>query len=179
MTKAKANTPLGISVRTFNTLIDAGEAFKQTVHSVRPGDEQVERQLDLVLVKNVAGVDCPRFGVLAIDGPLFSPAENLDGFKNAIVLKGANPDEYEHMGKFVILQEPLAAGAIGWAAVSGITVGKVEMTEPTVFQLADVKDGDVTQLKGAGFGGAQILWREEGWGTKWALLRLGWCFGWT
>ena len=92
MSKAKPGTPLGaISHRTFNTLIDAGEAFKQTLHSIGVDPKADDRRADIVLVKNASGADCPRFGVLGIDGPIFGPADNLNEFKNRIALKCVTP----------------------------------------------------------------------------------------
>lgn len=125
----------------------------------------------IVRVKNSSGADRGRFEVLGVDGVVFTPTDNLAQFQNAIYLDGKKPTA-SHLGKFVLLCQPLPSGAIGWAWVAGACVVKVDFGydgQP----YADVKDGDTGLLLGGEGGAAQVLWKEEGTGTKWAVVRLG------
>ncbi len=124
----------------------------------------------IVRVKNSSGTDRGRFEVLGVDGSVFTPTDNLGQFQNAIYLDGKKPTA-SHLGKFVVLCQPLPSEAIGWAWVAGACVVKVDFgydSQP----FADVKDGDTGLLLG-GEGGVQVLWKEEGTGSKWAVVRLG------
>ena len=50
------------------------------------------RAFDVVYVKNVSDTDIPRFGVLGIQDILFSPTDNLEGFKGNFAFCGAVPN---------------------------------------------------------------------------------------
>ena len=125
----------------------------------------------IVRVKNSSGTDRGRFNVLGVDGSVFTPTSNLTQFQNAIYLDGKKPTA-DHLGKFVVLCQPLRAGAIGWAWAAGVCVVKVDFDYEDQ-PYADVKADDAGLLKGGEGGAAQVLWKEEGTGTKWAVIRLG------
>ncbi len=125
-----------------------------------------------MLVKNNSGADRGRFNVLGIDGPIFTPTESLDSFKNTIALKGITPAAATHVGKFVILQEPLADGELGRAVISGVTPVKIDVTDAG-HGYADVKDAVCGTLASAASGSSMILWAESGTGEKWAIVKLG------
>ena len=84
------------------------------------------------------------------------------------------PDKDDHIGKFVILLEPVANGKLARAAVGGLCVARVEVADGEEwYGYADIKDTDAEKLAGAPHGAAQVLWKESGTGTKWAVVRLG------
>ena len=136
------------------------------------------RGFDVVYVKNVSDTDAPRFGVLGIQDILFSPTDNLEGFKGNFAFCGAVPNVNQHQGKFVICLEPIPCASeghdagIGRALLVGIIAAQVNVVHESD-GFADVKDGDCAQLQSCTSGAAQILWKESGTGTKWAALRLG------
>ena len=76
----------------------------------------VGRQASVILVKNTSGQDQDRFAVLGIDAPIIAPGAdgNEEEFKRQVALSCVTPTA-EHAGRFVVLQEPLADGAIGRA----------------------------------------------------------------
>ncbi len=57
--------------------------------------------------------------MLGIDGPIFTPVDSEDGFKNRVALVGVTPANPTHLGRFAILLEPIANGKIGQPADPG------------------------------------------------------------
>jgi len=167
--------PLKIPAQTFNIFCDAAEDFLRRRRGVSgPGAALPDlRQTGIVHVKNLSGGNRLRFDVLGIDGPLFDPGTAPDSFKNRVVLKGVQPDLSQHAGRFCILLEPIAAGTIGLAVVSGVTVARIDVAN-TYHGFAEIISGECGKLRSGPCGGAQILWRESNAGTnRWAVVRLG------
>jgi hypothetical protein len=127
----------------------------------------------IVFVKNTSGEDAERFAPLGIDGILYSPEDNEEGFKNQPVLVGIAPVWPDHAGNFVILLEPLKDGQIGRGLVQGTAPAKVRVLHED-HGFADIVDDG--RLSSAPDGPAQILWREEceelPAEDKWALLAM-------
>jgi hypothetical protein len=72
----------------------------------------------------------------------------------------------------VVLAEAVRNGAVGWGVACGVVPCKVDLTysgQP----YADVAAGDRGKLAAGEGGAAQVLWKDEGTGTKWAVIRLG------
>ena len=127
----------------------------------------------VILVRNDSGADRARFEVLGIDSPVFPPDVMLASFQNDVVLSGLTPALADHAGRFVVLLEPLASGAIGLAAAAGVVPVKVNVAGADD-AFADVADADASQLASGTTGAATILWKESGTGAgKWAVVRLG------
>jgi hypothetical protein len=93
-------------------------------------------------------------------------------FKNRVALSCVTPDIDAHEGRFVVLAEPLAVGAIGRAYIAGVCPVQVNVTDEA-HGYASIADGDTTQLASATSGPAQILWKAAGTGSRWAVVRLG------
>ena len=172
--------PLNIPADDWNRIVDATRAFYEQ-QGTRGGLATVGisggggRQASVVLVKNASGQDQNRFAVLGIDAPIIPPGAegNEDEFKRQVALSCVTPTA-DHAGRFVVLQEPLADGAIGRACVSGVTVVRLQVEnedDPT----ADVADGESSHLVSGTSGNAVILWKEEegGDGGRWAIVRIG------
>ena len=87
-------------------------------------------------------------------------------------MTGATPDEEDHVGKFAILLEPIADGKIGVGCLGGVCPVKIDV-EDEDHGYADIADAEAGNLKSCDCGAAQILWKEDGTGTKWAVVRLG------
>lgn len=130
------------------------------------------RNADIVLVKNDSGEDVPRFGVLGIDGVIFTADDNLLEFQARVAFTGITPAEADHAGKFVICLDPIADGKIGRAWVSGVCAAKVDIGS-AAHKFADVLDGDNTQLRSTDSGSARILYREAATGEQWCVVRMG------
>lgn len=165
--KVTSGDPVNFPASEFNTMLDVNQAHRQRQSFQTP--PAAGRITDNVPVKNNSGVDVARFGILGIDGILFSPTDNLQEFQNNFALKGITPAA-GHVGNFVIMQTPVANGRIGRGVVCGCTPVQVNVLE-TTHGFAEIKDTDATQLESAASGSAQIIYKESGIGTKWALIR--------
>lgn len=170
--KVKSGDPLRIPAQTFNTFIDVAKDFNSRKMC---GGQFAQREFSpsgVVLVKNNSGSDCDRFNVLGIDGLVFTPTDSLESFKNKVAFKGVTPSQAAHIGKFVILQEPIKAGEIGSAWITGFCPVQVDMINAN-HRFADIADGDSAALRSSSAGAAQILWVESGTGIKWAAVQIG------
>ena len=183
--KVQSGDPLRIPAETFNTFIDAARDFKARRQS-RTRESQVEfRQTGIVPVKNNSGADRERFDVLGIDRPLILPSDNLLSFQNQIAFVGVTPTEVDHLGRFVVLLEPLRDGMIGQACLSGVCPIRLNVLDEE-HEWADIEDGETDSLKTDTAGSAFILWKEDAsggyggygygygyyGGLRWALVRL-------
>ena len=187
MKKVRTGDPLVVPAQAYNAFIDAAKDFHQRTANLGQQATPGYRSAGIVLVKNESGEDRARFDVLGIGEPIFLPAPGPPGsagavaeqsFKNAVVFRGGTPDATLHRGKFVILLEPLAAGAIGRAYLAGVTVARLRL-EDAAQQVthAEIIDADATALQPAVGGSAAVLWHQElsgaGSGDVWAVVRLG------
>lgn len=166
--------PLKIPAQTFNIFCDAAEDFLKRRRGVS-GQGVASRDLHqtgIVSIKNSSGADRDRFDVLGIVGPLFSPTDAPDYFKARVILDGTTPTTASHKSRFAVLLEPVAAGGIALGCVSGVCPAVLNVnTESHVW--ADVTNNDCAGLNSGLEGGAQILWKESGTGSKLAVVRIG------
>ncbi|HHK41407.1 MAG TPA: hypothetical protein ENJ50_03215, partial [Planctomycetaceae bacterium] len=170
--KVQAGQRLQIPAEAYNAFLDAARAERSRRHNQEQDSTPPFRQADIILVRNDSGATRARFEVLGISSPVVLPTTNLDQFKNQVALAGVVPVVSSHAGKFVVLLEPLEAGAIGRAWVSGVCPARVNVADEC-HEYADVADGDATALRSVPRGSARILWREGGLGVQWAVVRLG------
>lgn len=174
--KPLSGDPFRFPAPLFGDMIDTIRGFKGS--SLGRGGGQPPKDAistGVVLVKNTTGSTAPQFGVLGIDSVVIDPATSSaseSGFRQQPLLSCSAPDIAAHLGKFVVLLEPIKAGAIGRAAVDGVTIAKVDVVD-TDHVWADVKDGDTASLASVEFGGAQILWKASSTGVQWAIVRIG------
>jgi hypothetical protein len=162
---------LRIPAAAYNAFIDTTWQLRARQQDQRQGATPRSKSSTLIRVKNASGSDQPRFAVMGIGSPILSSANDNDHFKSEVTFSVSTPTT-SHRGKFVVLQEPLAAGAIGQACVSGVTLLKLRVPENGLFDFADVTDGDATLLTCAPHGSAAVLWRENT-TDGWAVVRLG------
>jgi hypothetical protein len=170
--KVQAGQKLTIPANAYNAFVDAAVDFKRRSTSNTREPDTAFRDRDVILVRNDSGEPRERFDILGIDRPIFAPEDNLEEFKNRPSLVGMTPQSPKHIGKFVVLQEPLAPGAIGRAVVDAVTVCRVVMTNASVDRV-DIAPGECGHLRSDPDGSALVLWKESGTGTKWAVVRLG------
>jgi hypothetical protein len=128
--------------------------------------------LQTVLVRNDTGTTMQRHWILGINGPVISPADDADEFKRQIVLKGVEPVAGTHEGKFVVLAEPLTAGRIGRAYISGVVPVEIVGLQYSPDRV-EIVGSDPLYLNGDPNGSAEVIWRDSGSSPKWALVRLG------
>lgn len=163
--------PIPTSARTINAMLAAARAHQAATQ--QPGDTLPGGSNAVVTIKNNSGSDVPRLGVLGLDGPLFTPTDDLEGFKRGVVFKGVAPVTGTHEGNFVVCLDPIAAGKFGRAVISGLVQVQVDFASEND-DGCEVIGADTAKLGGriaSGF--ARVIWKEPGVGTKWAIVELG------
>jgi len=165
---------LKVKASDWNSFADAANAhMAQQFSGGAPSDAARPGAAGLVLVKNASGAARDRFDVLGISGVLIDPDDSEAGFLERVALSGATPDEDLHLGKFVILAEPAASGAIARAWAFGACPVSIDVDDVDEADYADIADGVTGYLTAGLTGGARILWREGGTGQQWALVVTG------
>ena len=153
-------------------MVDAARSNAESQHDQRGESDSLLRQGDIIKVRNQSGRDLDRFAVLGIDSPIILPAVNDREFKNQVAINVVLPTE-NHAGQFVILLDPMRAGRMGRAWVSGVCPARIDVDEDW-HQYVDIDAGNTDALKSKPDGAAQILWREPALGLRWAVVRLAW-----
>jgi len=172
--KVSKGDKLRIPAAAYNAFIDTARDFQARQRGISSTPQASTRSSGIVLVRNDSGDDLSRYTVLGIDSPIIDPEANLDGFKNRVAVVGVTPSEDDHVGKFVVLLEPLKSGAIGMAYGAGVCPVKIDVPgEDAEYPYADIVDGQTANLEAKHYGAAAILWRAGGTGVQWALVRLG------
>lgn len=170
--RIRSGDPIALSAEAMNEFARAAIARKRTQFTTagRPLHNPVRG--DVVLIKNDSGADLGRFEVLGVTGVIIDPADNEDAFAERPLLVGQAPTTGASKGKFVVLLEPIADGRVGRAMASGVTIAKVNVADADD-EFADVADGDTSSLASGADGAAAILWKEDGTGTVYAVVRIG------
>lgn len=174
--KVRSGDPLQIPAETFNTFIDTARDFKSRRQSTVREPLADQRLTDIVSIKNTSGNDLNRFEVLGLDGPLFTPCQNLLSFQNQIAFVGVTPSEDSHVGRFAILLEPLRDGMIGSACLSGVCPVRLNVLDEE-HDWADIEDGETDSLKTDTAGSAYILWKETAGSGSYGYSNCGYGYG--
>jgi len=172
--KVRPGDRLRIPAKAYNAFVEVAAAHRAGQSSL---DRTFQRghawQSGIVPVRNDTGADRDRLSVLAIDGPVFAP-DNGGGaadeaFIRRVVLKGTTPSRPSDVGWFVITLEPIGAGKIGRACVSGVCPALVKYEEDWHY-FADITDGDSGKLTSGERGAAELLWVSDSAGGSSAIL---------
>jgi len=163
-------------------LLRWGEDRMGTDRHHRAATPMILAQPGWISVKNDSGGDRLRLDVLGIDGPITAPAPyappatppvpvdpDTEKWLKDVAVVGVAATTSAYYRKYVVLMEAIADGATG----SGIVAGVVNMM---VNMEAEWHEG--AQASGYGliskpYGGARILWADEGTGEQWATVLLG------
>lgn len=171
--RANAGEPISdhLKAETWNAFVDAANGFRSIINvGAGAGDTPREKPASTVLVRNDTSLAREPGEILALGTPLVLPSENANTFASRIAFAGTTPTASSH-GKFAVLQEPIAAGKMGFAAIAGVVAVTVEISHDWLTR-ADVTPGFSSKLTAKPNGTAEILWIESGTGTKKALVRL-------
>ncbi len=177
MAKAYPGQPIRIAATDYNSWNDAADDFRQRQHTQGAGNQPKDLQTSVILILNDSGDARQRFDVLCISGSVLEPKDDEMSFLQRVCLKGDTPSSAE-AGRFVILLEPLADGAIGRACAQGVTFCLVEMNDEG-HRFADVLDGSCFKLSSGASGMATLLWvepladRGDDPTVAWCVVRLG------
>lgn len=160
------------SAAVWNALLDAARANRARELS-RPG-APIESGLNLttIRVQNNTGAAVDRFAVLAIGAPLIPPEDSLDQFQGRVAFAGTTPSGGTEPGRWCVTTEPIPAGDIGKAVISGIVPVQVDAVSATE-DFAEFKSGTTESLVCSATGTARILWLETSGEICWAVVRLG------
>lgn len=167
--------PLEISAAAWNTLMDLARKAGERGALGSADAVGVSRDPDIVTLKNVTQTDCPRFGILGIDVPVFAPTtgstELPHNYAGALAMRGVLATAPGYVGKWAVALEPIAAGKFGKAALSGVVPAIVNV--PSGVTPRAVEADGTMYAKAGTVGSAQVLWVETGTGNRYAVLRLG------
>ena len=122
-------------------------------------------------MKNITGDSLGRDSIVGIGDALITPDGNLTQFRTQQIVEADTPTTPDHFGLWGVLTQPLRKDGIGWAQVSGLRAVQVDFDYEDQ-PYADIETDDLEKLKG-GEGGARVIWKPEGTGIKWAVVRLG------
>lgn len=127
-----------------------------------------------IIVKNTTYSDLPRFSILGIDGPIFTPSDNEEAFKSRLGLSGVSPALPDHFQKFVLLTRPIAAGDLGPAVVAGV-VPVLLYKRSENHRYAHIANDNTHYLLSDNIG-YPILWIDDetsSYNCNWALVAIG------
>ncbi|MDL5052175.1 hypothetical protein QQ056_01135 [Oscillatoria laete-virens NRMC-F 0139] len=157
MRKVVSGQPLRIPASIFNTLLDTAADFKSRSLNRNAASTPFDTKNGPITVRNVSGVDCDRFEALVLTSIVVAPSENIDEFYSRFAFDADLPIAGDQPW-LVVLQEPIAAGALGTALVCGVS--PVWLRRPVGENSAFCGIvADETLLK-SGVPGAHILWEE-------------------
>jgi len=171
LTKVSPGQPLRITADTFNAFVDAAAAHQAGKLGLGAEGTATGRTAGIVTVRNDSGADQDRFAVLGIGDPLILPADNPAAFQERVAHALVEPDEEAHADRFCILQEPIAAGALGRGLILGVTPVRLEVTAEDD-RTATIVTGETGSLTTGSSGAARILWKEPGTGPKWGIVQI-------
>jgi len=162
----------GFPAHTYNAMVEVINAYRrgQLTNLGVAGD--TVRSAGIVHVKNNSGAARTRMGVLGIGAPLILPSADLLEFKDRVRVNGDTPAAAHVPDLFVILREPIDADKVGLATIAGVCQVEINVTDVN-HGFAGCEENNYTTLVSRTFGGARILWKETGLGTKRAIVRLG------
>jgi hypothetical protein len=175
------NINTAFSARAWNRAQDAADfVIAERARLAAAESDPIDRAPNIVLIRNTTASTVERFGVLGISGVDINPSGGTLGgsdeasvrareFARRPVLTGVRPSTPTHVDQFVIMLEPVAAGAIARAAISGCFPCRVRIMD-TSHKFANIRNADTIQLQSASCGVLQLVWKEGGTGSrKWAL----------
>lgn len=174
MQKVRQGESVSIKASTWNSFIDAANFVKEARLNNWGKPLKSGLSTGIVLIKNVEEEPRERFSTLVITGVCVTPEANESEFISCPpVFEGGKMTESREGNAYVILLEPIAAGAIGRAMILGVTPAKVTISN-SEDNFAVPKVGSSTgELESSSSGVARILWKGAGSGAQWCILQLG------
>ena len=184
----RSGEPWRLTEPTANAIIESAENWARHRNDPLGQDPPAYAfQGNLVQVQNNSGAAMPRFAVAGISGPLISPTAGLADFQNYPRFTLRTPTAAD-AAAFCVTIEPLAAGGIGLAMISGVVpcMIRVYQGDPTPVYASPIP-GQTNYLQAIP-GGAAVLWCDTltasspnyspasgsaaANGTPWAIVRI-------
>jgi len=179
--KVQTGQKLRIPATAYNAFVDAALANRASDSGAPAGIGGNAIDGIDVWIRNSSGADVGQFGVLGLGDALFPVETRPVAFKATLAIVGEAPTAADHLGKFAVMIEPVASGAMGHGRVAGLCACQIDVVN-SAHGFAEIADGALAPLASAVSGAAQIIWKQSGTGLKWSILRLGsggrgWGFG--
>ena len=187
-----SSTP-SIPASSWNVLMDVAAWYQREIlhKQISTPKPKPFNRCNCVLVRNDTGGHLTVGNVIGLGGVLYDPTVSVqrEFYRSEPIFLGAalngNAVTYPYrndIGIFGILQEPIADGSVGYAAIDGIVSCTIAMQYQS-HRFADIAGGGGSNLGSNEYGGAEIINVEDqdedagDWeaGDKLALVRLG-CF---
>jgi hypothetical protein len=160
-----------ITAAAWNALVDSARTVRDSGSTGGDGVDLTSGQ-DTILVQNNSGGAVDRFAVLAVGNPLIAPTDSEDEFLSGIAFLGTTPTSSTEPGKWCVTLEPIPAGEIGRAVLSGVVPVQVDATAGAE-DFAEFNEDTTSCLVCDAGGTARILWLETTGEVCWAVVRLG------
>jgi hypothetical protein len=160
--------PLPRDAHTWNRILAALE-FVESWKRQTGGPVELSKSQTVAKVRNDTGDDLDPFSVVGLSAPVIGPTDNLAQFQSAPNFKAVKPAT--DSGRIAVLMEPVAAGAIGRAVVSGVVAVQVTVTS-TGHEFATPSAGDTDKLASDLTGPARILSPPAATGLQWLYVLL-------
>lgn len=172
MSKVNPGDPIRIKADDWNKLLDVAAAARGSELIYSPGKKLSTTPNGFVVpVKNNTGADISRYHAAGVGAPLFSPTDNAQTFLNQLGFAGEDMST-SYFGKFAVFQETVKNGKIGLAMLQGITVAEITVGHAD-HDRVDVDTSGGSKLVSQFYGAGEILYKQSGTGTKWAVIRIG------
>lgn len=117
-------------------------------------------------IRNFTEYQIPRLGVVSYKTPTVLPEDDEHRFIHQLTIDAILPED--PLDRFAICLEPIAEQGIGLAAIFGVVPCWITGTG----EKAEAIGGDFQTLQ-AGDSGHPLLWQEDGYGERFALILLG------
>jgi len=125
--KVLPGEPLDVSAGTWNSFVDAAQDFKNRTANIGREAASSSASFGIISVKNTSTDDWEMFHVVLLTSPIFAKNEVTDkSLKNLLAFNAIKPD-YRSSLEYgsAIVMEPIPAGRIGRAMVSGVSYVRV------------------------------------------------------
>lgn len=174
--KVRPGEDVEFSAIAHNRMLEAAQAYGTRTGAGDP--VPLSRQATVIHVRNDAGVDLNRGGVVGIGDVLADPTLSEESFLAEVSFSGLMPGDAGR--RFGILIDAIPQDQVGRAVIDGVCHVKVDVINEGHRHARPI-DSDHGKLESCAHGYAEILWREGdgpyggGYdtGVQWAVVRLG------
>jgi hypothetical protein len=158
---------LKVPAATWNAMLAAAQSHVQSQFDVKPSTAGDVRSPALAKVRNTTASTLDRFSIVGIAAPVVLPDNSPWEFARQTAVDVTLPMD----GRFAVLLEPLASGAIGSAAVAGVVPVRLSVSDQP-YEAATIIPGEPDHLQNVPHGPARILWMEASGSIRWAIVRI-------
>lgn len=169
--QVRPGDPLRVPAGAYNLLMEVARAY--SAHRGKPASagsgSGSPNNPASILILNSGSNDVSKYGVLALGTPVNSGSSATDVFLSDLMMNGSTPSS--NTTTFAIMQEPVAGGLVGWGAVAGISQVMLNVSGTNSFTTAGPGSSSAYLVPAGTTGGANIVWRQGGTGTQWAVVQ--------